>query len=112
MRRATPTLVQFAAKTPYRARPGQRVEPVFDFDRVPPDVESGQMRTLTVLLFFVLVCGMGPGVAQAPPLQSANSPQPSDFQAKIDAAALVFRDSDPRLKGASPEYLRGLAEFV
>ena len=47
------------------------------------------MRTLMVLLFFVLVCGMGPGVAQAPPLQSANSPQPSDFQARIDAAAFL-----------------------
>jgi hypothetical protein len=70
------------------------------------------MRTLMVLLFFVLVCGMEPGIAQAPPLQSANSPQPSDFQARIDAAALVFRDSDPRLKGASQEYLQGLAEFV
>jgi hypothetical protein len=70
------------------------------------------MRTLVVLLFFVLVCGMGPSAAQAPPPQSANSPQPPDFQAKIDAAALVFRDGDPRLKGASPEYLQGLAEFV
>ncbi len=70
------------------------------------------MRTLTALLFFALVCGIGPSVAQSPPLQSANSPQPPDFQARITAAALVLRDSDPRLKGASPEYLQGLAEFV
>jgi hypothetical protein len=65
-----------------------------------------------VPLFFILVCGMGPRAAQPPLLSLANSPQPSDFQARIDAAALVFRDSDPRLKGASPKYLRGLAVSV
>jgi Putative metallopeptidase len=68
------------------------------------------MRALVVSLFFML-CGMQPSSAQPLPLQST-PPQPSGFQARIDAAALMFRDSDPRLKRASPEYLQGLAEFV
>jgi hypothetical protein len=42
MRRATPTLAQFAAKTPHRARLGQRVGPDFDFDRVPPIWRAGR----------------------------------------------------------------------
>jgi Putative metallopeptidase len=34
------------------------------------------------------------------------------FQAKIDAAALVLRDSDPKLKQYSPKRMQAVAEFV
>ena len=34
------------------------------------------------------------------------------FQARIDAAALALRDSNPRLRRASRQFVQGLAEFV
>jgi hypothetical protein len=41
------------------------------------------------------------------------SPAPAGtFQTRIDAAALALRETNPRFKGASPQYVQGLAEFV
>jgi hypothetical protein len=50
--------------------------------------------------------------AQPTPSQPANPPPPSKFQERIDAAAVALRDSNPRFKEASREYVQGLAEFV
>jgi Putative metallopeptidase len=55
---------------------------------------------------------MEPVVAQPAPSSSATASQPSNFQARIDAAALALRESNPRFKGLSPKYVQGLAEFV
>jgi Putative metallopeptidase len=68
--------------------------------------------------------GTEPVVAQPAPSQSPAPPQSSappeaaykaelqEFQARIDAAALALRDSNPQLKSLSAKYLQGLAEFV
>ncbi len=85
-------------------------------------------------LLFVIVSGTGPVLSQPAPSQSAPSqPTPSQssapsqsaappeaaykavsgqFQARIDAAALALRDSNPQFKSLSPKYVQGLAEFV
>jgi hypothetical protein len=67
-------------------------------------------------VFFVLVFGTGPVVAQPAPSQPSATSQsqspPGTFQARIDAAALALRENNARFKGASPEYVQGLAEFV
>jgi Putative metallopeptidase len=60
------------------------------------------------VLLFVLMSGTEPVDAQPAPSPSASVSQPS----RIDAAAQALRDSSPRLKGASQEYVQGLAEFV
>jgi hypothetical protein len=80
----------------------------------------------------VVWCSTEPAFAQpAPPLPvavepSARSAEPAapatppeaayrgtgGFQAKIDAAALVLRDSDPKLKQYSPKRMQAVAEFV
>jgi Putative metallopeptidase len=77
-----------------------------------------------LVLTFVLMFGMEPVIAQpAPspspaPLQSSAPPEAAakaeleKFQARIDAAVLALRGSNPRFKNLSPKYLRGLAEFV
>jgi hypothetical protein len=54
--------------------------------------------------------------ATAPPAEAA-PPEAAyrgtgGFQAKIDAAALALRDSDPRLKQYSPKHMQEVAEFV
>jgi hypothetical protein len=53
--------------------------------------------------------GTEPVFAQPVP---SGSTQPSKFQARIDAAALALRESNPRFKGGSLKYVQGLAEFV
>jgi hypothetical protein len=65
-----------------------------------------------LVVLFVLVSGAEPVVAQPAPSQADTSPQPSKFQARIDAAALALRESNPRFKGASLKFVQGLAEFV
>jgi hypothetical protein len=63
-----------------------------------------------LVLLIGLMSDAAPVVAQpAPP----ESPAPSGtFQTRIDAAALALRETNPRFKGASAEYVQGLAEFV
>src|SRR6202034_4613312 len=61
-----------------------------------------------IALLFALMYGMGPVFAQPVP----ESTQPSKFQARIEAAAVALRESNPRFKGVSSKYVRGLAEFV
>jgi hypothetical protein len=62
--------------------------------------------------------GMEPVAAQPVPPQSPAPPEaaakaePGKFQARIDAAALALRDSNPEFKSYSQKYLQGLAEFV
>jgi hypothetical protein len=67
-----------------------------------------------LILLFALMSGAGPLVAQPAPSQvSPQSPAPpGTFQARIDAAARALRESNPRFKNLSPEYVQGLAEFV
>jgi hypothetical protein len=71
-----------------------------------------------LVLLFVLMFGTVPVFAQPAPLQL---PAPSEgtheaesgkLQARIDAAALALRESNPRLKNLPPEYVQRLAEFV
>jgi hypothetical protein len=52
-----------------------------------------------------------PSESSAPP-EAAYKAELQKFQARIDAAALALRDSNPQLKSLSPKYLQGLAEFV
>jgi hypothetical protein len=59
------------------------------------------------------------GSSQSPPIPTASAPpeagnkaQPSGFQARINAAAVALRDSNPRFKNLSPQYVQGIAEFV
>jgi hypothetical protein len=68
----------------------------------------------SLILLFALMSGAGPLVAQPAPSQaSPQSAAPSGtFQARIDAAARALRESNPRFKNLSPEYVQGLAEFV
>jgi putative metallopeptidase DUF4344 len=76
------------------------------------------------------VCGTGPALSQPAPSQSSSpsqspsppqSPAPPEaaykaqsagFQARIAAAALALRDSNPQLKNFPPKYVQGIAEFV
>jgi hypothetical protein len=53
---------------------------------------------------------MEPTVAQ--PISPISPQGPSKFQARIDAAATALRESNPKFKGSSPEYVQGFAEFV
>jgi hypothetical protein len=65
-------------------------------------------RAVVSLLW--LAASVGPTVAQP---GSPDIPrEPSRFQARIDAAAVALRESNPRFKGRSPEYVQGFAEFV
>ena len=52
-----------------------------------------------------------PALAEAPPPETAYRGT-GRFQAKIDAAALALRDSDPKLKPLSPKRVQAIAEFV
>jgi hypothetical protein len=70
-------------------------------------VWSPQLAQFLVLLF-VLISGTEPVDAQPASSPSAGVSRLS----RIDAAAEALRNSSPRLKGASQEYVRGLAEFV
>ena len=54
--------------------------------------------------------GAAPVVAQPAPPQSPAPP--GKFQDRIEAAAIALRESNPRFKGASREFVQGLAEFV
>jgi hypothetical protein len=69
-----------------------------------------------LVLLFALMTGAGPVAAQPAPSQSSASPRspapPGTFQARIDVAARALRESNPRFKNLSPEYVQGLAEFV
>jgi Putative metallopeptidase len=76
-----------------------------------PAISPPRLLRLLARLFLV-VCGMELVVVQPAATQSADSSQPTKIQARIDAAALALRDSNPRFKGASLEYVQGLAEFV
>ena len=76
-----------------------------------PAISPPRLLRLLACLFSV-VCGMELVVVQPAATQSADSSQPTKIQARIDAAALALRDSNPRFKGASLEYVQGLAEFV
>jgi hypothetical protein len=59
---------------------------------------------------FLLIGGFEPALAQqAPPISPQ---QPPKFQARVEAAAEVVRESNPKFKGSSPEYVQGLVEFV
>jgi Putative metallopeptidase len=65
------------------------------------------------LLLLFLLLGLGDQVLAQPDLsQLAQSPAQSGFQAKVDAAVLALRESDPRFKNLSPEAARRLVEFV
>jgi Putative metallopeptidase len=89
-----------------------------------------------LLLLFALLSGTGPVLSQPAPSKSSTPSQSSSpaqssappqtpappeaaykeesgkFQARIDAAALALRDSNPQMKSLSPKYVQGLAEFV
>ena len=69
-----------------------------------------------VVVLFMLMSGMERAVAQSSPSQSSvpaqSSASPGTFQARIDAAALALRESNPRFKGLSPKYVQERAEFV
>jgi hypothetical protein len=68
-----------------------------------------RLRWAGALLLW-LAASVGPTVAQP---GSPDIPrEPSGFQARIEAAAVALRESNPRFKGSSPEYVRGFAEFV
>ena len=77
------------------------------------------------LQLLVLTFGAGPVFSQpatspsAAPSQSPavpepanNAAKPGNFQARIEAAALALRESNPRFKGLSPKFVQGRAEFV
>ena len=63
-----------------------------------------------LVLLIGLMSGAGPVVAQPAPPQSPAPP--GKFQDRIEAAAIALRESNPRFKGASREFVQGLAEFV
>jgi hypothetical protein len=63
-----------------------------------------------VVLLIGLMSGAAPVVAQPAPPESPAAP--GTFQTRIDAAALALRETNPRFKGASAQYVQGLAEFV
>jgi hypothetical protein len=63
-----------------------------------------------VLLIIGLMSGAAPAVAQPAPPESPAPPE--KFQDRINAAAIALRESNPRFKGASREFVQGLAEFV
>src|SRR5271167_292662 len=73
----------------------------------------------------VLTFGVGPVLSQpgpspsSAPSQSPAPPEPANdkaksgnFQARIEAAALALRESNPRFKGLSPKYVQERAEFI
>ena len=63
-----------------------------------------------LVLLIGLMSGAAPVVAQpAPPPSPA---PPGKLQDRIDAAARALRENNPRFKGTSLDYVRGLAEFV
>jgi hypothetical protein len=85
------------------------------------------------LILVLLICGAAPALSQPAPSQlraeakpsatssgpsalpalpEAGKAQASGFQARINAAALALRDSNPRFKNLSPQYVQGIAEFV
>jgi hypothetical protein len=68
------------------------------------------------LLPFGIIFGTQPAVAQQAPSQPTALAQlptpPGKFQARIDAAARSLRDSNPRFKNLSPQYVQALVEFV
>ena len=69
---------------------------------------------------FAQTAPLPPAAAEAPaPAPSPDAPPEAayrsgarQFQARIDAAALALRDSDPRLKQFSPKHMQAVAEFV
>ena len=71
-----------------------------------------------LVLLFVLLFGTVPVFAQPAPPQLPAPPEATHeaesgkLQARIDAAALALRESNPRLKNLPPEYVQRLAEFV
>jgi hypothetical protein len=71
-----------------------------------------------LVLPFVLMFGTTPIFAQPAPPQLPAPPEATHeaesgkLQARIDAAALALRKSNPRLKNLPPEYVQRLAEFV
>jgi Putative metallopeptidase len=69
-----------------------------------------------VVLLLGLVFCTQPLLAQPAPSQptapSQSPAAPGKFQARIDAAARALRDSNPRFKNLSAQYVQGLAEFV
>ena len=65
-----------------------------------------------LVLLFVLLCLNDKVLAQADPSEPAKSPERSSFQARVDAAALALRDSDPRFQSLSPVAARRLVEFT
>jgi Putative metallopeptidase len=67
-------------------------------------------RGLVLLLGFL--CLSDTVFAQPDLSQQAKPQEPSAFQAKVDAAALALRESDPRFKSLSPESAQKLVEFV
>jgi hypothetical protein len=50
-------------------------------------------------------------VPPAPP-EAGQRAEASGFQARINAAALALRESNPRFKNLTPQYVQGIAEFV
>jgi hypothetical protein len=54
--------------------------------------------------------GSTPSAESAPPEAAYRGT--GGFQAKIDAAALALRDSDPKLKQLSPQRAQAMAEFI
>ncbi len=77
-------------------------------------------RSWCLVLPFVLSFGAEPAFSQPGPAPSsaasqsepADQAKPGNFQARIDAAALALRQSNPRFKGLSAKYVQQRAEFV
>jgi Putative metallopeptidase len=67
------------------------------------------LRCLRVLPL-LLTGAVGPSLAQQ--ASPVGPQQPSKFQARVEAAAAAVRESNPKFKGSSPEYVQGLVEFV
>jgi Putative metallopeptidase len=93
-----------------------------EMSALPSDGILHRARCWNVMLPFVFIFGTEPVLSQpalAPsstPSQSSAAPdykvESERFQAKINAAALALRDSNPRLKNLPPKYVQGIAEFV
>jgi Putative metallopeptidase len=63
-------------------------------------------------VLFVLLCLSDKVLAQPNASPPVKSPELSAFQAKVDAAALALRETDPRFKSLSPAAAQSLVEFV
>jgi hypothetical protein len=81
-----------------------------------PIVRDGRVSivglTCGLVLLFVLLCLSDEVFAQPSASPPVKLPELSAFQAKVDAAALALRETDPRFKSLSPVAAQSLVEFV